>query len=426
MGIAYDNEHNFFNAIKSYETAIIEEQCLMSGLNNIAVTMTKLGMQKEALSILNRSISNYENKKSSSSEKPWIDYCNRAKLFRILGNDMEMLKDIQQSFLLKPKYANPWIELGKFHLKLGELKKSEEAFTEAVNAEPSKYYYWLTRAEFYEITKQFEKAIINYTKAFELSPKKTFIIYQLGYLYYLNSNTIKAEECYNMSIEDGEIYINYNDDKFQYGIIIFIDHINGYGTILGKTFFNDYDNINFKLEDVSFIPYKGDRVKYLINYLTTEKAFSISATNVSVDNSVNCINLKSGFFHAIISKGQNAFKTSDSCKYIELFYPKRIILPYSFIENKLKDDMNIQIKNLGYLFVSLYMTINPNNLPELRGIRPLKSGSPFNNKVVSKRGSNKNYSGNNRYNSSRNSMKYCHVCGMNEWCGTNGCPHDPT
>lgn len=426
MGIAYDNEHNYFNAIKSYETAIVEEQCLMSGLNNIAVTMTKIGMQQEALSILNRSISNYENKKSSSSENPWIDYCNRAKLFRILGNEMEMQKDIQQSFLLKPKYANPWIELGKFHLKLGELEKSEEAFTAAVNAEPSKYYFWLTRGEYYEITKQFEKAVIDYTKAYELSPKKTFIIYQLGYMYYLNSNTIKAEECYNKSIEDGEIYINYNEIKFQYGIIISIDHINGYGNILAKTFYNDYDNIYFKFEDASYIPNNGDRVKFVINYSSIEKEFSTFAINVSLDNSLNFTNFKRGLSHAIISVARNAFKATESCKYIELFYPHRAILPYSLIENQISDDMNIKIKNLGYLFVSLFININPSKLPELRGIRPLKSGFPFNNKFVTKRSSNKNYFGNNRFNSNRNSMKYCRVCGMNEWCGTNGCPNDPT
>jgi tetratricopeptide (TPR) repeat protein len=406
MGVAYDNENNFFNAIQAYETAISREHCLLKGLNNIAVTLTQIGMQKEALFKLNRSISYHENGKIERDKEIWKDYTNRAKLLRILGKENDMQNDIQKSFQLNPEWANSWFEFARLRVHKGEFNYAEEAFTKAINLEPSKIYVWTTRGKFYELIGQYEKAIADFVKANELSTKKRITLYNLGMSFFLSGNIQKANECYIQCINKGENFPQFDEFSYQYGIVLFVDKVKGFGFILGSTFFNDYDRIYFKISDCFTIPNKGERVKFKCCYQMHKMQYTPSAKHIRVDNTITDHRFKkSKVYHAIISIKQNAFKSSDECKYIEIFYPNRTILPFSLVENKLDIVTIEQLNKVGYSFVELMVNISDSNIVELDYIKPIKLNNTYNCKVVSTR------------------RKYS---GMDEWCGTDGCPWDPT
>lgn len=417
MGIAYDNEKFFFNAIQSYEISLSKEDHLLKGLNNIAVTLIQVGIQKEALLKLDRSISYYEKGRIEKDKAPELDYYNRAKLLRMLGKENEMQNDIQKAFQLKPNFVNCWLELAELNVQKGEFDKAEEAYSMAINVEQLKVYTWTARAKFYQLFGQYEKAISDFLTANRISTKKTITLYNLGMTYHLSGNLQKANDCYAQCLKKGEIFPPYDEASFQYGIVLFADETRGFGFILGKTIFNDYDKIYFNLSDAFGTPIKGSRVKFKCSYQMHKMQFTASAKCVSTDNTINDIRFKkSKVYHGIISIKQNAFKTSDDCKYIELFYPYRTFLPYSLVENKLDNEIISQLNRIGYSFVEMVVNISETNTVSLDYIKSIKSNNTYSNKIVSKRKTNRNY----------DSGRMCYVCGMDTWCGTDGCPWDPT
>jgi tetratricopeptide (TPR) repeat protein len=421
MGVYYSGENNFFNAIQANEIAITREHRLLSGLNNIAGILKNIGMQKEALIKLNRSISYYESGRREKDYGVWVAYTNRAGLLRILGNESEMQIDIQKSFQIKPNFTNSWIEIGKNYVKNMEFEKAENAFSMAINSDKSKLNVWTLRGKFYELIGQYEKAIADFSRANELSTKKKITLFNLGKAYYLSGNFQKANDCYIQCLKKGENFQQYSDAFFQFGIVLHIDKANGFGFILGQTFFNHYDKIYFKLSDAKTIPVKGARVKFKCCYQVHNMQYAASAKFISIDNTISEAKFRNHrVYHAIISVKQNAFRSFDDCKYIEVFYPQRTILSFSSVEDKLDNETIIQLDKTGYSFVELVMNISENNIVELDYLKPINLNNTYNNKVVSKGRSLRGFS--SRFTSG----KTCYVCGMNEWCGTGGCPGDPT
>lgn len=58
-GIAYDEESNYYNAYESYQLALSNNTVYLE-LNNYAVTLSNLGLQRLAFSVLNKSTRYYD------------------------------------------------------------------------------------------------------------------------------------------------------------------------------------------------------------------------------------------------------------------------------------------------------------------------------------------------------------------------------
>jgi tetratricopeptide (TPR) repeat protein len=421
MGIYYYNENNFFNAIQAHEMAISREHNLLRGLHNIAVILLKIGLQRESLFKLNRSIAYFESGRTEKDIEIWKYYMNRATLFRMLGKEKAMQNDIQKSFQFKPNFASSWLQIGIHKIHTGQFEEAEEAYSNAIQSDPSRAYLWMERGKFYQLIGEHEKAITAFIRGNELSTKKTVTLYNLGMAYYLSGNIPKANEHYTQCINKGENFQVYSEAIFEFGIVLSIDKSKGLGFILGRTFFNDYDSIYFKLSDAVTIPVKGDRVKFSCSYQMHKMQYTASAKNITIDNTIIDKRFKNNkIYHAIISIKQNAFKSSNDCKYVEVFYPHSTILPFSLVEGKLDMETIKQLNTNGYAFVELVINFAANNIFELGYIKPIKYNNSHNNKVVSRSRTNRSYSSGN------SSGRTCYVCGMDEWCGTDGCPSDPT
>lgn len=71
IGIEYDNENNFYNALKAYELAMEKESAIINGLCDVAVTLKQLGLQKQALETINQCIKQFEiNPRSEKDLRP--------------------------------------------------------------------------------------------------------------------------------------------------------------------------------------------------------------------------------------------------------------------------------------------------------------------------------------------------------------------
>ncbi|MBO3699634.1 tetratricopeptide repeat protein [Roseivirga sp. E12] len=156
----------------------------------------------------------------------------------LLGNDLTIpdrseaqekrlndnLNEAQKNFDAEASEMNT-IWLGRRHAYLYDYKKAIEVFTEGIAAYPNSYKLYRHRGHRYISIRQFDKAISDYEKAYELMPKDQMdiepdgapnrlniplsntqfnILYHYGLAHYLKGNFEKAEAIYKkcMSYSD--------------------------------------------------------------------------------------------------------------------------------------------------------------------------------------------------------------------------------
>ena len=417
MGFSYFEEKNYFNAIQSYEIGISKEHYILLGLNNIGAAFTELGLQKEALLKLNRSISYYEAGRSESFIQLFRNYSNRGRLFRILNKPELMFSDFEKAFSLKKNFVLAWIEQAKYFVFNCNFEKGIDCLTKAIEYNDLKINSLQQRAILYQLLGEHDKAINDLINVNQQLPDTT--CYALGKAYYYKGDFLEAKKYYQKAFSYGKWSVEYDQSDFQFGIVQFIDSNLGFGFILGSTWFNEYDSIYFKISDCNKLPGKGERVRFKLNYKEHKHQFLANALDVEPFAIFDNIDFKRNrIYHAIIHNKQNSFKASADLKYVELFYPISTLFSFASIEKIIDEQTHkLLIKN-GYAFVELILIIGELDAPIFSNVKSLTYPNSYSNKSVSNK---KNYRNNNS-----GSGRECKVCGLDTWCGNEGCPLDPT
>jgi len=126
------------------------------------------------------------------------------------------LKEAEAAFEQEPNELNT-IWLGRRHAYLTNYKKAIEIYTEGIRQFPESYRLYRHRGHRYVSTRQFDEAIVDFKKAYELMPKDKSeieqdgipnrlnrplsntqfnVLYHYGLAHYLKGEFEKAEEIY--------------------------------------------------------------------------------------------------------------------------------------------------------------------------------------------------------------------------------------
>jgi len=417
MGFAYDNEHNFYNAILAYQNAISKEESINLALNNVTCTLFEIGLQFEALNKINKCISNFERGKGGGRD-PWMYYCNRGLLLGWLGKDEAMRSDLSKSLTYKSNASNHR-NLAVYELKDGNIENAENLYSTAIEKSESRElcYNLLLRGEFYYIIKDFSSALKDFQKALELAKISSLserITYFLGKVHHATGDFHRANEYYfslckmvflsemylgkfdilediNGFLDDlksknedifSESYPKY-DDIAQVGIVLSIDETNGFGFVLGRTIFNPYDSMYFRISDSQAGLKQGDRVKFQIGYHKRNGKYSVRIVKLQKYDYISDIRFRvHNVYHAVIVSKQCAFRSNNNTKYVEIFYPLRTFIAYDRIADSLNSRLIEQLTKRGFAFIEIDMVVLDSGELEFNSIKEISIKNSFSNKYV--------------------------------------------
>ncbi len=423
MGNAYDKEHNRYNAILAYQYAISKEEPINLALNNVTCTLFHIGLQFEALNKINKCISNFERGKGGGRD-PWMYYCNRGLLLGWLGKDEAMRSDLSKSLTYKSTASNDR-NLAVYELKDGNIENAENLYSTAIEkSEPGELCFnLLLRGEFYYVIKDFLSALTDFQQALELAstdkPSATSsrlaerATYFLGKIYhemgdFYHSNKYYFSLCKLMLLSEShlgkfdipedidgflddlknkkedvfsESYPKY-DDITQVGIVLSIDEKKGFGFVLGKTIFNPYDSIYFRISDSQVGIKRGDRVKFQIGYHKRNGKYSVRVVKLQKHDSISDIRFRvHNIYHAVVVSKQCAFR-SNNTKYVEIFYPLRTFIAYDRIAANLNSRLIERITERGFAFIEIDMVVLDSGELEFNSIKEISIKNSFSDKYV--------------------------------------------
>ncbi|CAN5319624.1 hypothetical protein BH11BAC6_BH11BAC6_07970 [soil metagenome] len=245
IGIEYDNENNFYNALKAYELAMEKESAIINGLCDVAVTLKQLGLQKQALETINQCIKQFEiNPRSEKDLRPSLYYSNRANLHRMTGNIELMNQDLELS--MKYDLSSPFPYRIKGTLQLENCQNEEAIINYTKSIDCDKTYTAIeSRAKLFEILKYYDRAIEDYKTSMERFGRKNSLFYKIRKCYFMNGDIENAQVYYNEFLKTTKKYRNFYEKSYSYGLISSYNITTGIGWILCNTYFNEFDNIFF-------------------------------------------------------------------------------------------------------------------------------------------------------------------------------------
>lgn len=419
LGFAYDCEGNFYNALMAYVGAIYYEDANIKGRNGRGMIYSELGLQVLGLQEIQRCIYSLEKQQPINKIESAKYYSNRAGFFRMLDKNEEMILDLKKADLLCRNFANVWIEESIFHINNCNFGIAVDCLNKAIKYDESIVYSWRNRAKLFILLGDYERALYDIQKAYDLSRIKKNTLYELGFCYYLNGEMQKAEYLYKEYVSKFGWKETYDESLFQVGIIQNINHNNGQGHVLGSSWFNDFDSICFNVSDSKGILSNGQRVRFKIKYIEENNHYIPKATDLEPYKYFRVGNQNAPqIFHAIINSNKHTFKSIPGFTYVMLFYPEKTLLEYSLIESALDENLRKELSLFGYSFIEIELKFDKNFMPSLVSIKSLSQPNQYSNKSVFRRSKTIL----NDFPSGRK----CRICGNNFWCGSDGCPLDPT
>lgn len=86
-------KRNYFNALNAYRISMSQEGQVASGLNNSAIILEALGLEKQALDSYNAAINHFQT--TGEANNPVKYYINRSNICMSLGNSESSLADLE-------------------------------------------------------------------------------------------------------------------------------------------------------------------------------------------------------------------------------------------------------------------------------------------------------------------------------------------
>lgn len=419
VGIAYANEKNYFNALSFYLKSEKYEGIKILTFNNIGNVFAELGLDEIALIYFDKCISRYENGERVKDAKYWLYYSNRAEVFRSYGDIELMQMDIEKSLSINANGSNAYLELSKLQAKKCDFEMAVNYLNKALEFKPNDVYMLRNRGFLFQTIGEYAKSKQDYEQAHRNSNTKQITLYELGKAYFQIGDYVSANECYNNFLKKDTWEVPYQFSNIYYGIIEGIEPEKGIGYILCKTWFSHFDRIKFSLSITEVSLTIGDVVQFTGAYSISDNSFNLTPHKIESFVFRNENFYKTKVYHAIITSSRLCLNSKSNITLLEVFYPYQILLPFSLIEDKISEDINLQLKKFGYAFIEIGLSINPGADPSISYVKKPDTSNSYSNYKLNL--------GKERYSepASRISDVHCHVCGMDEWCGTDGCPLDP-
>ncbi|WP_310485173.1 tetratricopeptide repeat protein [Chamaesiphon sp. VAR_48_metabat_403] len=144
-------------------------------------------------SIKNRYVPALADLEKSSALDPnnYQTYFNRAFIYNRTDRQQLALADLDRALKLAPKSADVYNLQGNVYRKLKQYPQAITSFTKAIEIVKSKSElqndlesYSIARAEIYNLDRQYELAIADYTQAIKLNPKVSNYYASRGNVYY--------------------------------------------------------------------------------------------------------------------------------------------------------------------------------------------------------------------------------------------------
>lgn len=164
LGVVHLNERNLADALKELTAAIEMYPGDPSYHNALGLAYFAKGMNKEALSSMDRAI---------SIDKDYSEaYVNKAAVYIVEQRWTEAIESSQAAvrniFYRTPEYA--WFNMGWSYYNLGDIQKAVESYSKAVAANPSYAHAWYSMGLAHEKAGRTKDAIGAYEKAVAAAP----------------------------------------------------------------------------------------------------------------------------------------------------------------------------------------------------------------------------------------------------------------
>jgi len=180
-------------------------------LNGKAWCLANLGMNNEALPIIEESLKLDPNSATSFDTVDFVHYN--------LGNYSNALEDYDKAIEINPRYPRAWYYRGLALKKLGRDKEAQESYAEAI-----KYYdeatkidssspdMWLRKGSAYHESGRYKEAIQSYDEALEIDPKNADAWGNKGSALDSLEKYEEAIECYDKAVELDPRYAYVRDE----------------------------------------------------------------------------------------------------------------------------------------------------------------------------------------------------------------------
>ncbi len=111
-----------------------------------------------------------------------------------LMDEENQINNLIRATEIAPDTALSWLELGYFYRNKKEYDKAEESFKKAIEVDPQNVNANTMLAEVLDFDGKKDEAIVQYKKAIEINSEEKAIPFNLGLLFYKESNADGLEE----------------------------------------------------------------------------------------------------------------------------------------------------------------------------------------------------------------------------------------
>ena len=464
---------NYCNALLLYSSILktnknrAEEVIVRS---NAASIYFDLGLYEIALQQIEKCIKIIENDSTIlNQDAKWyavarIDflYARRARLHFVMNNYENFINDVEKSTITNPALPNFTSEFiflpvlldlyrnndligmeEKINVTIREYEESDVIFFFPKWKEFDLYY--TAASKIYELLGEFDKSIAFMEEALKMNKDYK---YRYGRLLFLANRKNEANNIRQTLIQDYK-FANllsqrpYKKTLFTKGIITSLEKKNG--TAITATVFNDWDRINFEIDN-EFVYKIGDVVDCKIEYILEQGKHKAFVKNPLRINAIKSIVENYQFLygksenltlHCILMPTRNgSIEEIIENIYCYSFYPLNRFIPLYAFSKILPVEILKEVFKKKFCFVELEVTSEY----QVSGINKIKESNvyddvnhdgklirlpnPFKKPVNNRRNTSLNRSERPNYNFNNNGVE-CKICQMDEWCGTDGCPLDP-
>jgi len=439
--------------------------------NNAASIYFDLGLYEIALQQIEKCLKIIENDSTIlNQDSNWyaearIDflYARRARLHFVMNNYENFVNDVEKSTITNPAIPNLTNEFIFLRVLLdlyrnNDLNKLEEKINLTIREyEESNVIfffpdcctefelYYTAASKIYELLGKFDKSIAFMEEALKMNKDYK---YRYGRVLFLANRKNEANNIRQTLIQDYK-FANllsqrpYKKTLFTKGIITSLDEKNG--TVITATVFNDWDRINFEIDN-EFVYKIGDVVDCKIQYILEQGKHKAFVKNPLRINAIKSIVENYQFLygksenltlHCILRPTRNGpIEEIIENIYCYSFYPLKRFIPLYAFSKILPVEIQKEVFKKKFCFVELevtseYQVSGINKIKESNvyddvnhDVRLIELPNPFKKPVNDKRNTSLNRYERPKYNFNNNGVE-CKICQMDEWCGTDGCPLDP-
>lgn len=193
--VAYFSMGQYDKAIEDYTQAIKNDADDPFLFEDRAKTYIALKQYHLAV----EDLKHIENSKNHRNKAMVYYYLGEANMH--LGNFEEAMKYTRLSLQINQNHSNSIKQLINIALKMEDFQSAIEYSTILINQEPDNFQAYIIRGDAYKFSNQFEMALSDFYKAFELNRNDTKSLKNIAIIYFDTKNYLKSAEIFETIIK---------------------------------------------------------------------------------------------------------------------------------------------------------------------------------------------------------------------------------